>query len=58
MTNMLLTPRQSQGKCTEKDASCNSDKDCPAFRSIPNGNGKLSFAILFYNNKVSRAENV
>ena len=43
MTNMILTPRQSQGECPEdpkfKDVHCKTNKDCPKLIPVNHGNG-------------------
>lgn len=43
MTNMIITPKQSQGKCPEdpkfKDVHCKTDNDCPNRKPVKNGNG-------------------
>jgi len=43
MTNMILTPKQSQSNCPEdskfKDVHCKKDSDCPKMVPVKNGNG-------------------
>ena len=44
MTNMIITPRQKQGKCPEDpqyvQAHCNNDSDCRAGEEVITGHGK------------------
>ncbi|GAB6030030.1 hypothetical protein CHUAL_005717 [Chamberlinius hualienensis] len=46
MTNMVITPNQSQGICPEdsnlKQAHCSIDEDCVANQSVVNGNGIMT----------------
>ena len=45
MTNMIITPDQSQGACPEDpdlaDVVCNNDSDCQAMEPIHYGHGEL-----------------
>jgi hypothetical protein len=44
MTNMILTPRQKQGRCPEygvREARCKNDSQCVAGKVPRNGHGKL-----------------
>ena len=43
MTNMIITPRQKQGKCPEdgqyEQAQCQNDSDCIAGQEVITGHG-------------------
>ena len=43
MTNMIITPKQSQGECPEdikfQEVHCKTDNDCPKKKPVKNGNG-------------------
>ena len=45
MTNMIITPDQTQGACPEdpdeKDVSCKNDSDCQAMEPVKYGHGKF-----------------
>lgn len=45
MTNMIITPDQTQGKCpedpNEKDVICKSDSDCQAMEPVKYGHGEF-----------------
>ena len=45
MTNMIITPDQTQGKCPEdpdeKDVICKSDSDCQAMEPVKYGHGEF-----------------
>ena len=45
MTNMIITPDQTQGKCPEdpglRHVICTSDSDCKAMEPVQYGHGKL-----------------
>ena len=44
MTNMIITPDQTQGKCpedpNEKDVICENDSDCQAMEPVKYGHGE------------------
>ena len=44
MTNMIMTPNQTRGKCPEdprfKENHCKNDSDCEPGETVINGNGK------------------
>lgn len=46
MTNMIITPKQTQSKCPEdpkfKEVHCTSDSDCPEKEPVRNGNGIMT----------------
>ena len=45
MTNMIITPDQTQGKCPEdpglSDVKCTKDSDCPAMEPVKYGHGEF-----------------
>ena len=58
MTNMVITPKQTQGKCPEdtkfKDNWCFSDEDCqPPLEVVKNGNGIRTGACVHSQSKPS-----
>ena len=50
MTNMIITPNQTQGKCPEdikfEENWCQDDGDCEALRVVKNGNGVRTGACV------------
>ena len=50
MTNMIITPKQSQGVCPEdikfREVHCKTDSDCPKKKPVKNGNG-IYICIFF-----------
>lgn len=44
MTNMIITPNQTQGTCPEDpkfgDVNCTKDSDCPPLEEVEYGHGK------------------
>ena len=45
MTNMIITPDQTQDKCPEdpgeRDVNCTNDSDCQAMEPVKYGHGEL-----------------
>ena len=45
MTNMIITPNQTQGTCPEdprfSGVNCTKDSDCQNLEPVPNGHGKI-----------------
>ena len=50
MTNMIITPNQTQSHCPEDprftDNHCTTDKDCTPLEPVRNGNGRI-VPVLF-----------
>ena len=52
MTNMIITPDQTQGACPEdpelNDVDCTKDSDCQAMEPVQYGHGKMFYSISDY----------
>ena len=53
MTNMIITPNQTQSRCPEDprftDNLCQTDDDCvPALQPVRNGNGNSLNSVIFF----------
>ena len=53
MTNMIISPNQTQSTCPEDpkfpNVRCTKDSDCPPLKPVENGHGESFFLYKFRN---------